>query len=373
MSSGVYDRREAIVAISGAAIAAGCAGPRLAVQQSAPAITRAQFLQQIDQMLSASVSQGFAGVVLLKQNGETLLDKPYGFADADARRAMTLDTGFDIGSLVKPFTASAILRLETDGALQTSDSASRFLPGLTGDKAAITIDHLLRHTAGLPDFVDVDGRPTRYTLTSDPDYELVTKSEILRRAALCSLEHPPGSAEKYSNLGYSLLAAIVEAAANKPYEEFVQRTLFAPAGMTRTGYVAPQWRNEQLAVGVAGGRRWGTPLDHPWLPDGPSWNLRGNGGMLSTSGELAKWLDGLQRGAVLAASARDKLYDIYVHRNRRGTRTMGAAGSNDVFNACYLWYLDEDRLVLAMTSDNRVMAERLVPDLAARVRDLPTA
>lgn len=50
---------------------------------------------------------------------------------------------------------------------------------------------------------------------------------------------------------------------------------------------------------------------------------------------------------------------------------MGAAGGNDVFNACYLWYPDEDRLILAMTSDNRVTAERIEPGLAARVRDLP--
>ena len=366
------NRRETLAVLTGVVAMAGCANS----SRFAPNIesaSRDEGVARIDAALAASISTGFAGVVLLKQDGATLLDKGYGMADPATQRPVTTETGFDIGSLVKPFTASAILKLEAQGVLRTSDAANRFLPELAKEKASITLDQLLNHTAGLPDFLDANGRPARYTLSSDPDYELVTKNEIIRRASICTLEHPPGSIERYSNLGYSLLAAIVESAASQPYEDYVQQNLFAPAGMTRTGYVAPHWSNEQLAVGIAAGRRWGTPLDHPWLPDGPSWNLRGNGGMISTSGELAKWIHALQTGAMLQGLAREKLYDIYVHRNRRGTRTMGAAGSNDVFNACYLWYLDENRLIIAMTSDNRVLAEQIVPSLAAKVRDLPAA
>lgn len=370
MRHSLHTRRDTVVAMAGIAVAAGCAGSNRPTPNARLATPRAEAIALIDEALAATVARGFAGVVLLKQGGATLLDKGYGFADQSTRRPINPDTGFDIGSLVKPFTASAILKLEAEGALRTSDPASRFLPEFTGDKAAITIDQLLAHTAGLPDFLDASGRRARYALSSDPDYELVTKNEILRRAAACTLEHPPGLREHYSNLGYSLLAAIIEAASGQPYEHFVGQNLFEPAGMTRTGYVAPHWSDEQLAVGVARGRRWGAPLDHAWLPDGPSWNLRGNGGMISTSGELARWIDALQRGVLLTDAAREKLYALYVHRNRRGTRTMGAAGSNDVFNACYLWYLDEDRLVIAMTCDDRVLAEHIVPDLAARLRDL---
>lgn len=365
-------RREALAGLSGALAMAGCAkSSGLAWNQGQS--PRDAAIARIDVALTESIPTGFAGVVLLMQDGITLLDKGYGTADPATQRPVTTATGFDIGSLVKPFTASAILRLEAQGALRTSYAASRFLPELVQDKALITLDQLLHHRAGLPDFLDANGRPATYTLGSDPDYELVTKHDIIHRAATCTLDHPPGSIEHYSNLGYSLLAAIVEAAASQPYEDYVQQNLFAPAGMTRTGYIAPHWSNDQLAVGIASGERWGTPLDHPWLPDGPSWNLRGNGGMISTSGDLAKWIHALQTGALLNEQARDKLFDIYVHRNRRGTRTMGAAGSNDVFNACYLWYLDENRLIVALTSDNRVLAEEMVPDLAAKVRDLPPA
>ena len=368
MTAGLGTRRDAIAGLASVAIA-GCASSRGATNPSVG--TRADALAHIDAALADMVPQGFAGVVLLRQSGSVLLHKAYGLADQTTHRPVTLDTGFDIGSLVKPFTASAILKLEARGALATSAAASRFLPELTGDKAAITIDQLLSHTAGLPDFVNANGAAVDYA--TDPDYQLVTRAELLQRAGASALQYAPGTTSRYSNLGYSLLAAIIEAAAEQPYEAFVQQNLFAPAGMTRTGYIAPHWSNDALAVGVSGGQRWGTPLDHPWLPDGPSWNLRGNGGMISTSAELAKWIDALQRGAVLDGAARDKLYALYVHRNRRGALTMGAAGSNDVFCASYLWYLEEDRLIIATTSDSRVRAENIIPDLAAKVRDLPAA
>lgn len=359
-----------MLALGGMATMSGCASSPEPSAEASPTPTRAEAIAQIDSSLEAMVSNGFAGTVLVKVGGATLLDKGHGLADPAAHRPMTRDTGFDMGSLVKPITASAILKLESAGALQTTDPANRFLPQLTGDKAAITIDQLLRHTAGLPDFVAAGGQVAGDYRTADPDYELVTKEELLTRVHLCALQHAPGSTESYSNTGYSLLAAIIEAAAAQPYEQFVQENIFAPAGMTRTGYVLPHWSKQELAVGISEGQPWGTPLDHPWLPDGPSWNLRGNGGMLTTSGELAKWIDAIPRGAMLSDAARDKFFDLYVRRNRRGARTMGVAGGNNVFSACYLWYPDEDRLVLAMTC-GPLTAERVLPDLAARVRDLP--
>ena len=74
------------------------------------------------------------------------------------------------------------------------------------------------------------------------------------------------------------------------YEEFLAEQLFEPAGMTQTGYVLPEWDPEDVAVEYdAQGRPQGRPYDHPWAADGPFWNLRGNGGMLSSARDMYRW------------------------------------------------------------------------------------
>lgn len=332
---------------------------------------RAQVLAEVDSDLRGRVAHGFAGVVLLEQDGAILLHRGYGLADRAAARPVTVDTGFDIGSLVKPFTGAAILKLEGAGKLRRSDTLGRFFANVPADKASITIQQLLAHTSGLPDFVDRASKPVTYsTEANDPDYEPVSRDEIVRRAMNAKLLFAPGEKSEYSNLGYSVLGAIVEIASGQPYERYVSDAVFRPAGMTRTGYLLPGWTRAQLAVGYKGSRAWGTPLDHPWLADGPSWNLRANGGMLSTAEELRRWLDALEHDKIFTPAEKAAFFDLYIHKNKRGARTMGAAGSNDIFDACYLWYVDEHRAVIAITSSDQSRAEKMVPELARLMREM---
>ena len=336
-----------------------------------PPRPRAQVIAEIDNDLRERAARGFAGVVLLEQNGTILLHRGYGLADRAAARPITVDTGFDIGSLVKPFTCAAIFKLEGAGKLHRSDTLGRFFANVPADKASITVEQLLAHTSGLPDFVDRASKPVRYsTDDNDPDYEPVSRDEIVRRAMGAKLLFTPGQKSEYSNLGYSLLGAIVEIASGQPYERFVNAAVFRPAGMTRTGYLLPGWTRAQLAVGYKGSRAWGTPLDHPWLADGPSWNLRANGGMLSTAEDLRRWLDALEHDKIFTPAEKAAFFDLSIHKNRRGARTMGVAGSNEIFDACYLWYVDEHRAIIALTSSDQSRAEKMVPDLARQMRDM---
>lgn len=333
-----------------------------------PMRPRREVVAEIDRDLRNLTGRGFAGSVLLVENGSVLLNQGYGLADRAGGRPVTPDTGFDIGSLVKPFTATAILKLESRGKLRRADPIARFLPNVPADKASITIQQLLAHSSGLPDIVDRASAPVDYTPAFD--YEAVSRDEIVRRALAAKLLSAPGVRVQYSNLGYSLLGVIVEIASGEPYEQFVGETIFRPAGMTHTGYRLPAWQRDQLAVGYRGASAWGTPLDHPWLPDGPSWNLRANGGMISTTGDLRRWLDALAGETLLSPPEKRALFDLSVHKNRRGASTMGAAGSNEIFDACYLWYLDEHRIIVALTSSDQWRAEKMVPDLARQMRTM---
>jgi CubicO group peptidase (beta-lactamase class C family) len=279
---------------------------------------------------------------------------------------MTSTTGFDIGSLTKPFTAAAILTLERDGKLHRSDTLDRYFPSAPADKRVITIGQLLAHSSGLADIVDARGGATKYT--PDFDYEPVTRDEIVRRAMASTLGFAPGSKTQYSNLGYSLLGVVIEIASNEPFEAYVRRVIFEPSGMRRTGYGLAGWSSDELATGYVNGMRWGTPLEHAWLADGPSWNLRANGGMLSNARELLAWLRAVDRGAVLEGEAKQAFLELSVHVTKRGSRVIGPAGGNDVFDAVYAWFVDEGRIAIILASDPRVRAEDVMPPLLGAMR-----
>jgi CubicO group peptidase (beta-lactamase class C family) len=97
------------------------------------------------------------------------------------------------------------------------------------------------------------------------------------------------------------------------YEQFLAEHLFEPAGMTQTGYVLPDWDPERVAVEYdAQGKSQGRPFDHPWAKDGPFWNLRGNGGLLSTARDMFRWHLALEGDEVLDQRAQEKLFEPYV-------------------------------------------------------------
>jgi CubicO group peptidase (beta-lactamase class C family) len=195
--------------------------------------------------------------VLVARDGEVLLHRGYGMADAEAGVPNGPETVYDIGSITKPVTALAILALEEEGRLRTTDPITRFFPEVPEDKRGITLHHLLTHSAGL--IGDLGG-----------DYEAMPRDTLVRRALASGLRWAPGTRYAYSNLGYSLLGAVVEIASGEPYEQYLRDRILLPAGMERTGYVLPSgarigvtvadaWGEEAAALlaGIPPGRRAG--------------------------------------------------------------------------------------------------------------------
>ena len=168
--------------------------------------------------------------------------------------------------------------------------------GVPRDKRGITLRHLLTHTAGL---VDALG----------DDYDPLTRRAMVTAALASELRTTPGARYHYSNLGYSLLAAIIEEASGMGYEEYLVKELFAPAGMTQTGYVLPDWDAADVAVEYDDeGSRPGPAVRPAVGADGPYWNLRGNGGILSTAHDMGRWLLALEGDRVLDEHAKAALF-----------------------------------------------------------------
>ena len=326
----------------------------LALTTLGAAPVRTPLGEKLDAHMSRLEAYGFSGSLLVAKGGEVILDKGYGFADARRKVPFTAETAFDIGSITKQFTAAAILKLEMQGKLGVGDPISKWFEGVPDDKKGITLHHLLTHSAGLEDIFG-------------DDYDEMPRDRLVKAALASKLLWAPGTRYEYSNAGYSLLAAVVELASGKPYEEYLRENLWKPAGMARTGYRLQE--KGPLARGVyREGEDWGTPLDKAWAPDGPWWNLRGNGGVLSTTGDLYKWHQALEGEAILSKEAKEKMFTPHVpedeegrshygygwaiFKTQRNTRLVAHDGGNGIFNADFRRYLD-DGIVLIIGSNRQ--------------------
>lgn len=245
---------------------------------------------------ASDVPHGSSGSLVATVRGEVVTCRGWGEADRETGAAAGCETVYDIGSVSKQFTAAAVVKLQMQGRLRVSDPIDRFFDDVPLNKRGITVEHLLTHTAGL---VEALG----------DDYEPLTRRAMITGALTSELMTRPGARYHYSNVGYSLLAAIIEKASGLPYEDYLTRELFAPAGMTHTGNVLPDWDPDDVAVEYdAQDRPQGRPYDHPWSADGPYWNLRGNGGLLSTAHDMGRWLLALESDRVLDERAKDELF-----------------------------------------------------------------
>jgi CubicO group peptidase (beta-lactamase class C family) len=295
--------------------------------------------RRLDTYLSRVVPFGFSGAVLVAQNGKLVLDGGYGMAVRSDRTPNTPQTVFSTGSLTKQFTAAAILTLETKGLLSTDDTVDGHLDGVPPDKKGITLHHLLTHTAGLP-------------AASGFDFDEAGRDDTVRRILAMPLEFPPGTDMSYSNCGYSLLAAVVERVSGQVYEQFLHEHLFAPAGMAWTGYRMPDWGERTVAHNYTGDTDNGRHLDRPY----PYWNLVGNGGILSTTGDMYRWYLALRDGTVLTPAARKKLWTPFLNEyaygwdviamEDGGTKIRHDGGSMMGNSAVMTWLVEPDVLVV---------------------------
>jgi CubicO group peptidase (beta-lactamase class C family) len=310
--------------------------------------------------------EGFSGVVLVDNGGDGEME---GFGDADREAGIPNDaaTVFDIGSITKQFTGAAILRLQMEGRLSVEDPVSDYLPELAGgDKGEITLHQLLTHTAGLPDALG-------------PDDEAIGRADHLQLVAETPPLGPPGGEYVYSNVGYSVLAAVIETVTGGSYEDYLRTVLFEPAGMTSTGYVLPDWQSQVVAVGYENGEPVGRPYEANWLDDGPGWHLRGNGGLLSTADDMHRWHEALVGDDILDPAAKEALYSRHTTEGPGAFSYYGYGwaiiptpwdgwlithnGGNGIYFADFLRFLDKDVTIFLATNDD----DTIEPDMALRL------
>jgi CubicO group peptidase (beta-lactamase class C family) len=211
--------------------------------------------------------------------GKPVLAKGYGMADLEHDVAITPDTIFEAGSVSKQFTAAAILWLAREKKLSLDDPVRRFIPELPPYSPDITIRQMLTHTSGLRDWGNIAGIGGWPRTTRVHTHAHVLEIASRQRA----LNFTPGTHWSYTNTGFNLAAMIVERVSGQSFQEFTRAHLFEPLGMTHTS-----WRDDftRIVKGRAVAYR---ERDKAFATDMPFENVYGNGGLLTTVGDLLTW------------------------------------------------------------------------------------
>lgn len=257
-------------------------------------VVRGETGARLDRMLTRMVPFGLSGSIVVGDRDGIVLSKGYG-------SRLTPRTIYDMGSITKSFTGTAILLLEADGKLSTNDTLGKHFPAAPPDKADIPLWQVLSHTAGL---VDLTGG----------DYDDVSREQLIADAMQAPLVSKPGAEYHYSNAGFSLLAAIIEQVSGRSYHDFMRERLFALAGMHDTGYTVRANARGRVARTHTPPVDHGTPLERLERTGGVHWVLLGNGGMLTTTEDLWRWELALRRGEIVPDIVMRKMFSPLFRR-----------------------------------------------------------
>ena len=185
---------------------------------------------QLDALFAdAFPTDGPGASVIVVRDGRTVLRTGYGLADLEHGVPNGAGTVFRIGSVTKQFTAVAILMLAEEGKLSVDDDVTRHLPDYPTHGHKITLEHLLTHTAGVPEYLAIPG-------FMDDVRDDRTVSEMIDLFKDSELDFEPGSRWSYSNSGYVLLGAVIEKVSGQSYGDFIEQRIFQPLGMHDSSY-----------------------------------------------------------------------------------------------------------------------------------------
>jgi CubicO group peptidase (beta-lactamase class C family) len=286
-----------------------------------------------------------------------------------------IDTVFDIASASKHFTATCLLLLQRDGVLSLDDDVREYLPELVlGDR--VSFRQCLSHTAGLREY---------YSLCELAGVPIAGMDEtrLMRLlAGQASLDFPPGTDWSYSNSGYAVVTAAVRRLSGRSLAEFSAERVFEPLGMRVTRF------RDDLAVPVPRMASGYSPVSgHSPAPD-VGWRriditerTVGDGGIITSLGDLGRWFDFMLNGAVLGGDIRDKLLETAVLVDGRAlsyslgleTSSVGRhrihwhSGSIDGFRAALAYLLDRRIGIAVMANRDDTFPAEIAMAVAGRL------
>jgi CubicO group peptidase (beta-lactamase class C family) len=265
-------------------------------------------IQKIDSLLNRVLSNyRFNGNALVAYKGYPIFRRGNGFKDLNSEDTLNFNTAFQVASVSKTFTATAILMLSEQGYFCLDDSVQYFIPEFPFDN--VTIKHLLQHTSGMQNYmyyVDHQWEENK-PLNNEDVLELLNSNDP-------RLNFKPGRKHDYSNTGYTILALLVERVSGKPFHQYLEENIFSPLQMDHTFC----WNKEaidtitNIATGYAR-RGWRyRKFDHNPLDE-----VLGDKSVYTTVDDLLKWDQALYTDQLISDSLKEEAFTpVMLRRNR---------------------------------------------------------
>ena len=233
-------------------------------------------------------NQGFNGAVLIAQKGVILYQNVFGYADFGKKDSLCLNSAFQLASISKTFTGTAVLLLAQDKKLKLTDSIQKFIPSFPYH--GITIENLLSHRSGLPNYLycfEDKRRLNGPAPTNDSVLKWFSEANPLPAAY-----NKPGNSFSYNNSNFIVLASIIEKVSEMSYVQFMKTRIFDPLGMEHTfiDTIAPDSLLRYRTTGHQGNRK----REREFF-DG----VYGDKGIFSTAADMQRWYFALHSGCLL--------------------------------------------------------------------------
>lgn len=317
--------------------------PAIAVAQSDP----------VDQYMKAELERRrIPGAALLViQRGETVKMQGYGFANIELEVPVTPDSVFELASVTKQFTATAIMLLVEEGRVRLDERISAYLPDTPGAWSGITVRHLLTHTAGLASlatgFASLWSGGARFNYTTAEMYQSAMRDPV---------GSAPGERYEYSDVGYFLLGMIIEKASGRRYREFLAERFFKPLGMSSSSVIDQLAIVKSRAAGYTLYRGQLVHIRRHW-----NFEMASHYGVLSNVRDLARWEAALAAGKVVKSSSLEQMWTPVTLRDgssypygfgwqvdeKRGHRWISHTG---ITGTEYSRYPDDQVVVIVLTN-----------------------
>ena len=254
-----------------------------------PHVAPPSWAPEVDALFAEWDRPGSPGCALgVIQGGKLVHARGFGEASVELSAPITSATVFDIGSTSKQFTAACIGLLVQDEKLRVEDEIHEWIPELAYWDFDVTLDHLLHHTSGIPDYIGLLAQRGKKTADwTTPADALAALAEVQK------LEFEPGTRFEYSNSNFFLLSLVIERAAKTPFQEFVKRRIFEPLHMDSTLLLSDHTLVvPRRATGYVPRRSGGFAVE---MSD---WEQLGDGAVQTSVEDLAKWDENFYSHAV---------------------------------------------------------------------------
>jgi len=252
----------------------------------------------------------YNGVMLVAKYGKIVFKKAHGVKDFVTKDSMDVNTAFQLASVSKQFTSTAILVLYERGLIQLTDTIQQHIPEFPYE--GITIKMLLTHRSGLPNYgYFPDEYLAPYTFMTNDD---LIKTLIKHKP---DIYFKPGRMYDYSNTGYAILASIVERITKKPFAEFIQSEFFTPLGMTESFVYNPTY--DYSSKNIAIGHERGTAPAQPIIADG----ILGDKGIYSNMHDLFIWDQALYSNKIVSAESLELAFTPSISYRYTATKNYG--------------------------------------------------